>query len=97
METINTFDLEVGNIVLTHGCKFLLTERHTWEQHSGGQTFGVVSFRTELLHRPDGCAMPQHWADDWTIQGNELRRWTVINAGVQQQGVHNAPAMSGED
>jgi hypothetical protein len=80
LTSANTHELASGNIVHCHGSRFELTTRNSAAD-------GCVWFLTKYLGAvtyADGSAaheiMPKHWRDDWTVQGNELARWTVESA-----------------
>jgi hypothetical protein len=38
-------------------------------------------FSTDVIgywHSKDSSNFPEHWIDGWAIQGNDLRKWTVV-------------------
>lgn len=74
-----THNLNVGDTVAYHGCKFKLTERFN-RKHKDDLKYdeqGVTWFRTECIDFEEG-SMPKNWAEDWVIQGNKNASWKVI-------------------
>jgi hypothetical protein len=90
--TKTTPELVAGDVVLVHGMRCLIdTEPLPSRCHPGSSTFYVRA----LVLNPDEVraarVVPMSWlyderADDteprWTIQGNELARWSVIEGSV---------------
>jgi hypothetical protein len=74
MQTLNTLELKIGDIVHVHGCRFRLTDRLEFMAPTG---IIVVNFATELLSRETDSLMSQEWAQNWHIQGNCFAHWQV--------------------
>lgn len=78
-KTVNTHELQSGDVVACHGCLFKLTERKEWPAADDTEYRGVcVTFQTELLVYASNGNMPYHWALDWVIQGNKLAMWAKV-------------------
>lgn len=78
----NTHQLQIGDIVSTHGSLFRLTERHVDATALPCRPRVVVWFRTVYLgvdaNLGNEESIPQHWRDDWTVQGTEWKSWAVV-------------------
>jgi hypothetical protein len=69
---VNTYELRVGEAVVSHGEVFRLIARV--------EAADCVWFRTEHLgYISDYRSMPADWRADWTIQGNDRARWSRVN------------------
>ena len=72
----NTFELNINDVVSSHGLLFKLTNKPSIKHPED-----AVVFETMCLGFAQGCThtnMPKHWQDSWTIQGNDLAIWEVI-------------------
>lgn len=79
---VNTHSLIEGNVVCYYGCRFKLTNRKNHGMRAGDNptTQGdCITFKTIPMEEYDPAkhAMPRHWYNDWTIQGNGMAFWNV--------------------
>lgn len=76
-ESVNTHQLNDGDVIEYYGCRFQLKNRKVWPMEPKDDPVKqaeVVTFDTDLLVYC-GDVMPKHWADRWSVQGNKLAMW----------------------
>ena len=79
LNLISADQLQVGDIVRDSGATFLITSIRKHEEivsHASG--LAVYSCKTRTLAAGTFHG-PKHWLQDWTLQGNRLRSFNVIN------------------
>lgn len=79
--TKNTYELEVGDIVRSHGLRLMLDgPAQSWLGSNGRATF---AFHALVLNRDESDFVPFHWtvqpdgSHRWAVQGNDLAMWEV--------------------
>lgn len=74
----NTHQLQEGDVVEAHDCHFALRKCLVCKLDEYGTTH---CWKTELiaynLSNSKNPSMPLHWAQTWTIQGNENVEWKL--------------------
>lgn len=74
----------VGDVVLEHGGLFRIDEKHLGAPRATDDTCGRVFWtRTTFLGAAialghDECRIPEHMRETWNVQGNALRRVTLV-------------------
>ena len=84
-ESVNTVQLQTGDIIRTHGLRVQAGEHHTWQADNGrtvhvfqGTILNPEYLQTDTGRYLFGGIIPLDGSDlGWTIQGNELAYWTV--------------------
>jgi hypothetical protein len=76
--TLTTPELRAGDIVVTHGMRVRLDTLVTYPSGHGQTVYawhGTVT-NPEDVRREDLVPL-SWWRDGWTVQGNDLARWSV--------------------
>lgn len=79
----NTHELKVGDVVFNYGVGFELLERQVFPMRKDDcpRTQGdCVVFTTKAVATTTSGLFPISWIKDYTIQGNKLAVWSVIEA-----------------
>jgi len=79
-DSVVSSKLKEGDLVLQSDLVWRLRNRRTYASWKTGHS-DIVLFSTDVIgywHSKDSSNFPEHWIDGWAIQGNDLRKWTVV-------------------
>jgi hypothetical protein len=80
-----THELQVGDVIEAHGCRFELTFGSVDKSDSQLKydTSGTAWFKTRLLTRSKDSPLREDWAEAWIVQGNKNASWRVVGRVVR--------------
>lgn len=80
----NTHELKAGDVVLNYGVAFELLERKTYPMRADDcpdRQGDCIVFTTKCVGSTvSGDVFPMGWRKGYTIQGNKMATWAVIEA-----------------
>lgn len=82
--TANTHQLKEGDVIVNYGVYFQLLDRKTYPMRDSDcpeKQGECVTFTTKCVGSTvSGDVFPMHWRNDYTVQGNKMATWAVIDA-----------------
>ena len=79
-ENAKISELKTGDLILSHGVIWKLTDHRTYEKQEGEHS-DVHVFDTHAIgywNRKDQCSFPDAWLGEYKLQSNDLAGWAIV-------------------
>lgn len=84
-ETVNTAQLNAGDILQLNGCTMQLGPINERQDDTNGGAYGLVRWSKATVLEQHDATIPQAWFDrdeagrrTWQVQGNNLATWQRV-------------------